>query len=94
MSNAARRMAEELHHRTSRATDGYAARECLSNPRFTALVTPQHANGVRDLVRACALGSGDLPAPQAARLTMALRLSDEVIRASISHPQSAPLTGP
>ncbi|GGX50709.1 hypothetical protein [Streptomyces noursei] len=82
--SAARRMAEELHRRTLTATDGYAARECLADPRFSALVTPGQAKAIHGLVRACALGSGDLPEPRAMRLTKALRLSDEVIRASLA----------
>ncbi|MDH6221504.1 hypothetical protein [Streptomyces pseudovenezuelae] len=36
---AARRVAEELHRRGIDATDGYAARECLADSRFTNLVS-------------------------------------------------------
>ncbi|MGW0771946.1 hypothetical protein [Streptomyces sp. NPDC002676] len=43
----------------------------------------------RDLVRACALGSGDLPAPRSVQLLQALWLSDEVIRASVALPHPA-----
>ncbi|AJC55021.1 hypothetical protein [Streptomyces sp. 769] len=84
--SAARRMTEELHHRTLAATDGYAARECLADPRFTDLVTPGQAKAIHELDRACALGNGDLPRPRAARLTKALWLSDEVIRESVARP--------
>jgi hypothetical protein len=86
---AARRIAEELHRRATTSTDGYAARECLDDSRFTDLVKPREAQAARGLVRACALGSGDLPAPRSARLLRALRLSDEVIRESVARPRLA-----
>ncbi|MEV5984917.1 hypothetical protein AB0L85_07815 [Streptomyces sp. NPDC052051] len=82
--SAARRITQELHHRTTTATDGYAARECLADSRFTDLMEPREAQAARDLVRTCALGSGDLPAPQSACLLRALRRSDEVIRKSVA----------
>ncbi|WP_433860168.1 hypothetical protein [Streptomyces kronopolitis] len=85
---AAHRVAEELHRRTITASDGYAARECLAVPGFTHLLRPRQTQAAQDLVRACALESGELPAAQAARLTKALRLSDEVIRASVTCEQS------
>jgi hypothetical protein len=86
---AARRIAEELHRRATTSTDGYAARECLADSRFTDLVTPRQAQAARGLVRACALGSGDLPAPRSAQLLRALSLSDEVIRESMARPRHA-----
>lgn len=76
----ARRVVEDLFRRTSTATDGYAARECLAHPRFTALATARQTDEARNLVRACALGSGGLPDNLAAALTEALRTSDHVIR--------------
>ncbi|MFE6692170.1 hypothetical protein ACFVFQ_37650 [Streptomyces sp. NPDC057743] len=82
--SAARRLADALHRRTSTATDGYAARECLANSRFVEGVTRHEEQAMHDLVRACALGNGALPSPQTARLTQALRLSDGVIRASLA----------
>ncbi|MER8199299.1 hypothetical protein ABTY00_35880 [Streptomyces microflavus] len=64
--DAAHRMAEELHRRAIAATDGYAARECLADARFTALAEPRPVKAAQPLVRACALGSGSLPEPFAA----------------------------
>ncbi|MEU0857390.1 hypothetical protein ABZ352_18400 [Streptomyces griseofuscus] len=88
--DAAHQVAEELHRRTITANDGYAARDCLADPRFTALVTPRQVQVARQLVRVCALRTGNLPEPRAARLAKALRISDEVIRDSVGrpHPQS------
>jgi hypothetical protein len=84
---AAHRIAEELHRRATTSTDGYAARECLADPRFTDLVKPKQAQAARALVRAGALESGDLPAPQSTRLLRALWLSDQVIRESVARPR-------
>jgi hypothetical protein len=84
--DAAHQMAEELHRRTVTATDGYAARECLADPSFTALVTPHQVQLARELVRACALRSGTLPEPRAAQLTKSLQIADKVIRDSVGHP--------
>ncbi|MEU5075972.1 hypothetical protein AB0G76_31085 [Streptomyces asoensis] len=81
-SSAAHRIAKELHRRSIIATDGYAARECLANSRFTELVSTQETRASRELTRSCALGSGHLPAPHPTQLLRALRFSDEVIRAA------------
>ncbi|MFB7299185.1 hypothetical protein [Streptomyces rubiginosohelvolus] len=78
--DAAHRIAQELHRRTTSATDGYAARECLADARFTALALPRQIEAARQVVRACALGSGSLPEPWLARITEALRVSDAAIR--------------
>ncbi|MCY1654307.1 MULTISPECIES: hypothetical protein [unclassified Streptomyces] len=83
--DAAHRMVAELHRRAAAATDGYAACECLADHRFTSLAEPHQIEAARQLVRACALGSGSLPEPWLARMTEALRGSDEVIRASVGH---------
>ncbi|MFE2583248.1 hypothetical protein [Streptomyces sp. NPDC059378] len=88
-SPGARRTAEELHRRGTIATDGYPARECLANSRFTHLVSAKDAQAARSLVRACALGSGNLPAPHPARLLRALWLSNKVIRESLAQPHTA-----
>lgn len=91
----ARRIVEDLYRRSRTATDGYAARECLADSRFTALATSRQVQGTRDLVHACALGSGGLPDTLTGRLNEALRLSDQVIRsAARPHRQpGAPGTG-
>lgn len=47
-------------------------------------MTSREAQRARDLVRMCALETGDLPAPQAAQLTQALSLSDKVIHESVT----------
>ncbi|PRH81095.1 hypothetical protein C6N75_00705 [Streptomyces solincola] len=84
--DAAHRMVTELHRRAAAATDGYAARECLADERFISLAEPRQIEAAQQLVRACALGSGNLPEPRLAKMTEALRVSDEVIRASVGHP--------
>ncbi|XMN11110.1 hypothetical protein ACK8N7_36380 [Streptomyces griseobrunneus] len=85
--DAAHRMVEELHRRAIAATDGYAARECLADARFTALAEPRQVKAAQQLVRVCALGSGSLPEPWLARMREALRASDAVIRESVGQPQ-------
>ncbi|MGW3557698.1 hypothetical protein ACWDNT_10065 [Streptomyces sp. NPDC000963] len=85
---AARLVVEELRRRITAATDGYAARECLSNYRFTRLSSPAEVQAARDLVQACGLGGRDLPAPMAARLLRALRLSTEAIHESVARHRS------
>ncbi|MFI9210310.1 hypothetical protein ACIGW7_19500 [Streptomyces sp. NPDC053253] len=81
--HAAYLVTEELHRRAITATDGYAARECLADSRFTDLVSSRKATTARDLVHACALDSGHLPPPWGARLAQALRRSSEVIHESV-----------
>ncbi|MFI5831955.1 hypothetical protein ACIA6C_32670 [Streptomyces sp. NPDC051578] len=82
---AARRITEDLYRRTMQAHDGYAAREILASPSFTALATHQQTRNVKDLIRTCALGNGALPSNLRADLTNALRLGDRVIRSSLQH---------
>ncbi|MGW0926822.1 hypothetical protein ACWD3J_48870 [Streptomyces sp. NPDC002755] len=93
-SLAAHHIAGELHRRGTVATDGYAARECLANSRFAELVSAKETQAARKLVRTCAFGSGNLPAPHRAQLLQALRLSDEVIRANLAPPSPSRGTGP
>ncbi|WP_420036124.1 hypothetical protein ACN2WE_31340 [Streptomyces sp. cg28] len=81
---AARLVAEELHRRTMSATDGYAARECLANPRFTNLLPERETNTTRDLVRTCGLDGGGLPPTLADQLVNALQTSSAVIRQSVA----------
>ncbi|GGZ98086.1 hypothetical protein GCM10010371_67250 [Streptomyces subrutilus] len=80
---AAHRITEDLFRRTTAANDGYAAREVLSHPQFTELATPQQAQHCRDLVQACALGRGTLPANLRDDLAEALNVADHVIRRSL-----------
>ena len=79
---AARRIVQDLHRRTSDATDGYAARECLAHPLFGALTTEQQVTNCQNLVHDCALGSGTLPEDLGAALSGALHASNQVIRIS------------
>ncbi|MCX4907891.1 hypothetical protein [Streptomyces sp. NBC_00878] len=87
---AAHRIVEELHRRTTEAEDGYAARENLVHPLFTAIATAGQAQDCRALVRACALRAGTIPDRLQADLTAALRAGDSVIRESLPGPFTAP----
>ncbi|MFJ4831728.1 hypothetical protein ACIP79_17670 [Streptomyces sp. NPDC088747] len=82
----ARRIVEELHRRTTDAEDGYAARENLAHPLFTALATDRQQLDCRALVRVCALGVRTVPDELQGQLTAALRASDSVIRGSLVRP--------
>ncbi|MEU7183247.1 MULTISPECIES: hypothetical protein [Streptomyces] len=90
---AARLVVAELHRRTMKTTDGYAAREILAHPLFTALATYQEAQDCRALLRACALEAGTLPSELSDQLAAALRTSDRVIRGSVDHPERAHTSG-
>lgn len=85
---AARLVVAELHRRTMKTTDGYAARESLAHPLFTALATDREAQDCRALLHACALEAGTLPSELGDQLAAALRTSDRVIRSSL-HRESA-----
>lgn len=82
---AAHRIVDELHRRTTDAQDGYAARENLAHPLFTAIATDRQVQDCRALVSTCALGAGTIPDQLQVELTAALRVSDRVIRASLGH---------
>jgi hypothetical protein len=92
---AAHRIVEDLHRRTTEAEDGYAARENLAHPLFTAIATDRQVQDCRALVRSCALGAGTMPDELKGELTAALRASDSVIRESLACPsdlgRAAPL---
>ena len=64
--------------------DGYAAREVLAHAPFSRLVTGNQAQGCRDLVRSCGLGSGALPDDLSTDLSAALDFSEAVISHSLS----------
>lgn len=81
----ARRIVGELHRRTTDAEDGYAARENLAHPLFTALATDRQQQDCRALVRACALGTQTIPDELRGKLTAALRAGDHVIRECRRH---------
>jgi hypothetical protein len=84
--SAARHIVEDLHRRTTDAQDGYAARETLAHPLFTAIATDRQALDCRALVDACALGAGVMPDELQGELASALRASDSVIRTGLARP--------
>ncbi|MFD4347398.1 hypothetical protein ACFWQ6_21500 [Streptomyces coelicoflavus] len=83
---AARRIVDDLHRRTTNARDGYAARETLAHPLFTAIASGRQVQDCRDLMRACALGARGMPNELKEGLVAALSTSDRVIRASLTRP--------
>ncbi|WP_232788945.1 hypothetical protein [Streptomyces odonnellii] len=82
---ATRPVVTELHRRTIKTTDGYAARETLAHPMFAILATDGEAQDCRALLHACALDTGTLPEELSGQLATALRTSNRVIRRSIDH---------
>lgn len=86
---AARRVVAELHRRTMKATDGYAARETLAHPLFTALATDQEVRDSRALLHTCALDAGMFPIELGEQLSAALCTSAHVIRQNANYPEQA-----
>ncbi|WP_030422675.1 hypothetical protein [Streptomyces sp. NRRL F-5065] len=80
------RVVTDLHHRAMAAEDGYAARENLKNPLFTAYATDRHVQECRTLLRACALGTGAITDELREELKAALHASDRVIHESLTRP--------
>ncbi|GLF95528.1 hypothetical protein [Streptomyces yaizuensis] len=76
----ARDVVNHLHRRATTGNDGYAARENLTHPMFTALATAVQQKRCRTLVDACALGAGAIPDELFSQLTEAIRTSDHTIR--------------
>ncbi|MBT2369318.1 hypothetical protein J7E88_29445 [Streptomyces sp. ISL-10] len=70
--------------------DGYAARESLTHPLFTALATDGQQKNCRDIVDACALGAGKLPDELRDQLATALRTSDRTIRERVTSTEPRP----
>ncbi|MFD5134005.1 hypothetical protein [Streptomyces olindensis] len=85
----ARLVVAELHRRTMKTTNGYAAREILKHPLFTALATNREAQDCRSLLDACALEAGTFPGELGDRLAAALHTSSRVIRRSLDRPERA-----
>ena len=85
----ARLVVAELHRRTTKTTDGYAARETLKHPLFTALATDRQAQDCRAVLHACALGAGTFPGELGDQLAAALRTSSRVIRRSVDRSDGA-----
>ncbi|MFD3503112.1 hypothetical protein [Streptomyces sp. NPDC058678] len=85
----AHRIVEDVHRRTAGAEDGYAARENLAHPLFTAIATDWQTQDCRALVHACALGAGTIPDELQGQLSSALSTSDIVIRDSLARPSKS-----
>ncbi|MGW3058426.1 hypothetical protein ACWC98_21195 [Streptomyces goshikiensis] len=85
-SPAAYRITNELHRGIVGTRNGFAAREVLDNSLFTELAGPRQLQDCHDLVAACALGSGAVPAHLRSALDTALHRSNRVIRDSLSVP--------
>ncbi|MFJ9894252.1 hypothetical protein ACIQPR_13140 [Streptomyces sp. NPDC091280] len=81
---AAHLVVEDLHRRTTNAEDGYAARENLAHPLFSAIATDRQSADCRVLVRACRLGGGTIPDTLRGELAGALIACDSVIREDLS----------
>ncbi|MGV9978016.1 hypothetical protein ACWDUH_10080 [Micromonospora wenchangensis] len=63
-------------------SDGYAARDVLAHPGCRAILTQRQAAQLTDQVTACGLGTGGIPEPFLAELTVALDATETVIRAT------------
>ncbi|MER7693010.1 hypothetical protein [Streptomyces sp. NPDC097610] len=83
---AAQLIVEDLHRRTMDAEDGYAARENLAHPAFTAIATDRQVQDCRSLLGSCALGAGAIRDGLQGELTAVLRASDSAIRESLASP--------
>ncbi|MDQ1006667.1 hypothetical protein QFZ82_001152 [Streptomyces sp. V4I23] len=83
-SPTAQRIVHALHRRITHASDGAAAREAQADALFDALSTREQKQSCRDLIEACGLSSGNLPAPLRQDLQGALRISDRVILSSFA----------
>ncbi|RSS97237.1 hypothetical protein EF903_01560 [Streptomyces sp. WAC05292] len=81
---ASEHLVHALHRRITRALDGAAAREAHRDAAFSALATDREIESCRDLVEACGLGSGELPAALHRDLLGAVEISDRVIRSSLA----------
>lgn len=75
----ARRIAGELIDRATSAGDGYAARDILAHSGCRELLTDIQRRELTNLVAACGLDTGTLPATLLADLTTALASAEEVI---------------
>ena len=77
-----------LHHATD---DGYAARDVLAHPGCRRMATGEQLRRLRNLVDACGLDRGHLPADYTAQLTKLFDTVEPTIRSRSSH---QPLTTP
>lgn len=79
----ARQIAVGLIDYATATRDGYVARDVLAHNGCRELLTNSQARELSDLVDACALGSGTLPATLLADLTTALACAEEVMASSV-----------
>lgn len=93
----AHQIAVDLINHATATQDGYAARDVLAHNGCRELLTDAQARELSDLVEACALGHGTVPAALLADLTTALAAvekvmtrSTTVIAPAISHNAHAP----
>jgi hypothetical protein len=75
----AHQIATDLIIRTTASQDGYTARDVLAHSGCHDLLTDTQTRKLANLVEACALGRGTLPATLLANLTTALASTEEVI---------------
>lgn len=75
----ARHIAVNLIDRAIASQDGYAARDVLAHSGCRELLTDRRTGELTDLVEACALNRGTLPATLVADLTTVLASVEEVI---------------
>ncbi|MFI7680498.1 hypothetical protein HFP15_30920 [Amycolatopsis sp. K13G38] len=78
----ARQIAVELINHATATRDGYAARDVLAHNGCRELLTDSQTRELSDLVEACALGHGTLPAALLADLTTALASVEELMTRS------------
>jgi len=81
---AARRLVEDIAHRTADACDGYAAREFVAHPLAAMLATTQQAQGCRELIGACALRAGAFPGGLHADLSAAVDTAGAVLTKAVA----------
>lgn len=87
--HAARRIAADLLHRATTASDGYTARDLLSHNGCASILTDRQAHDLTETVNACALGSRTIPASLHAHLSAALDTSKAVLTRTLTyHPAS------
>jgi hypothetical protein len=80
----ARQIAVDLIEFAIAIRDGYAARDVLAHDGCRELLTDSQTRELSDLVEACALGRGTLPATLLADLTTALAGAEEVMTRSMT----------
>jgi len=83
---AARRIAIDVIDYATATRDGYAARDLLAHNGCRELLTHNQTRELTELVDACALDCGTLPATLLEDLTQALTSAEEVIARSMTAP--------